>query len=82
MFLDQWKHVGPVSNFFWGRSQTKKNTESRSHPVSGMWRKYFSSREKKFGILRVTANFFVKSENISPPRRKKIGKILRVTATL
>jgi hypothetical protein len=47
-----------------------------------MWRKYFSSREKKFGILRVTANFFVKSENISPPRRKKIGKILRVTATL
>jgi hypothetical protein len=47
-----------------------------------MWRKYFSSWEKIFGILRVTANFFVKSGNIFPPRRKKIGKILRVTATL
>jgi hypothetical protein len=73
--------VGPVSNFFGGRSQTKKNTESRSHPVSGMWRKYFSSWENFFVILRVTANFLVKSENIFPPRRKKVGKILRVTAT-
>jgi hypothetical protein len=47
-----------------------------------MWRKYFSSWENVFGILRVTAKFFVKSENIFPPRRKKVGKILRVTATL
>jgi len=46
-----------------------------------MWRKYFSSWENFLGILRVTAKFFVKSENISPPRRKKIGKTLRVTAT-
>jgi hypothetical protein len=44
-----------------------------------MWRKYFSSWEKFLGILRVTAKFFVKS--IFPPRRKKVGKILRVTAT-
>ena len=74
--------MGPVSNFFGGRSETKKNTESRSHLVSGMWRKYFSSWEIIFGILRVTAKFFVKNENIFPPRRKKVGKNLRVTATL
>jgi hypothetical protein len=47
-----------------------------------MWRKYFTSWEIFFGILCVTAKFFVKSENIFPPRRKKVGKILRVTATL
>jgi len=38
-----------------------------------MWRKYFSSWEKFFGILRVTAKFFFKSDNILffPPEEKK-----------
>jgi hypothetical protein len=40
---------------FWGEVPNEKITESRSQPVSGMWRKYFSSWENNFGILRVTA---------------------------
>jgi hypothetical protein len=39
-----------------------------------MWRKYFSLWENFFGILRVTAKYFVKNENIFPPQRKKVGK--------
>jgi hypothetical protein len=42
-----------------------------------MWRKYFSSWENFFGILRVTANFLSKVKIIFPPRKKKVGKILR-----
>jgi hypothetical protein len=69
--------LGPVGTcgtsfqHFWGKVSNEKNTESRSHPVSGMWRKYASSWENFFGILRVTAKYFVKSENIFPPRTKK-----------
>jgi hypothetical protein len=36
-----------------------------------MWRKYFSSWENFFGILRVTAKFFVKSEKNFSPEEKK-----------
>ena len=62
---------GTSFQLFWGEVPNEKNTESRSHPVFGTWQKYFFSWEKFFGILRVTAKFFVKIENIFPPRKKK-----------
>ena len=55
--------MGPVSSFLGGGPQ-RKNAESRSNPVSGMWRKYFSWSEM---VQHVT----VKNGNIFHPRRKK-----------
>jgi len=53
---------------FWGEVSNKKITESRLHPVSGIWRKYFSSCENSYGFLRVTTKFFVKSGFIFPKK--------------
>jgi hypothetical protein len=39
MFQDPWENVGPVSNFW--QVSNEKNTESRSHPVSGIWQETF-----------------------------------------
>lgn len=65
--------MGSVSSFLGGGPERKKHWK----PVPPcFWHeaKIFSC-EKYFGILRVTANFSVISENISSPQREKVGKI-------
>jgi hypothetical protein len=73
--------VGPVSNFLGGGPKRKKIPKAGPTLFLACGENIFPHGKFFFGILRVTAKFFVKSENIFPPRRKKVGKILRVTAT-
>ena len=72
---------GTSFQLFGGRSQTKKIPKAGPTLFLACGENIFPHGKFFFGILRVTAKFFVKSENIFPPRRKKVGKILRVTAT-